>query len=177
MAQAVARGAVQARLKRKKLLERTQSLTEHSLDKAQRKKLLESLNENDDTKFLSHLIEGLITWMFYWLPFSFFEFNISGVAKQEDKKEDVEENEAVIPEFKPNFISERHFKFLGRYFTHGRKFDQTWMEAYYGFAKSNELEKLAEKSGGDSISLDSAQRSTIILLLNEFILCNQVYAS
>ena len=99
------------------------------------------------------------------------------MAKQEDKKEDVEEDEAVIPEFKPNFISERHFHFLGRYFTHGRKFDRTWMEAYYGFAKSNELEKLAEKSGGDSISLDSAQRSTIILLLNEFILCNQVYAS
>jgi hypothetical protein len=59
MASAAARGANLAKkMRKKKLLARTQHLTEHSLDKEQRRSLFDHLRENENTQFLTLLLEG-----------------------------------------------------------------------------------------------------------------------
>lgn len=57
-AQAAARALMEARKKRKALMEKTQNLQEHSLDLVEQKKIIANLKKQPTTEFLTKLIDG-----------------------------------------------------------------------------------------------------------------------
>jgi hypothetical protein len=53
---------------------------------------------------------------------------------------EAEEIIETLPLIRPPFISNRHYVFLGEYFTGARYYDALWMEAYVGRTEAGELE-------------------------------------
>ena len=62
MAFAAARAAVNARIKRKKLLAKAQAQTRIELDESERRGLIDELKHNDCTDYLAKLIDGTSTF-------------------------------------------------------------------------------------------------------------------
>lgn len=135
MAMMSARAAIDARARLAKLVAKARSMTQHDLDKSERKALLDSLREHASTVYLTTVITAAEGEQ------PLFSYRRSQRVLSDHLETSTEANrpeELVVPELprlpaeRPPYISERHFAFLAKYFIGERHFEPAWFQSYLG---------------------------------------------
>lgn len=192
---AFAAANVQARIQRKKLIERAKSLTDQSVNKTKERFLINLLRNDPSTMFLADMITGKSFLVFSQYVFLFHATvsDESRIREGENVKDEVPEDalaelgplltrvkeEQTLPSDRPHYISRRHFEFLHAYFNERRKYDPQWLLAYLG-DQANVGRKQHDSRDSLISNADSHERvqdsSTYIQRCNECILLCQVFS-